>query len=199
LGLIAQILSLLSLLIFYATIAFAALFFLRVILTWAGANPFGRIPYHLTRLTEPMVRPFRYQFSNRIMRYDLVPLLTGILILVLGLSIGGLIGQLGSVIYAIGDNIRNGSVASWKMMGELIKLIGVLYVIAIFLRFFLPFFGVGYSNRFFPFTFIVTEPLIKPLRRFFVLGMFDFSPIVAMFIIQLLTPILADIVAGFGR
>ena len=199
LGLIAQILALLSLLIFYATIAFAALFFLRVILTWAGANPFGRIPYHLTRLTEPMVRPFRYQFSNRVMRYDLIPLLTGVLILVLGLSIAGLIGQLASILSAIGDNIAHGAVVSWIMLGELIKLLGVLYVIAIFLRFFLPFFGIGYSNRFFHFLFVVTEPLIKPLRRFFVLGMIDLSPIVAMFIIQFITPILADIVARIGK
>lgn len=183
----------------YATVAFASLFFLRVILTWAGANPFGRIPYHLTRLTEPMVRPFRYQFGNRVLRYDLIPLLTGILILVLGLSIGGLIGQLGSVAFAISNNIRNGAILSWAMMGEIIRLIGVLYVIAIFLRFFLPYVGLGYSNKFFHFLFVVTEPLIKPLRRFFVMGMFDFSPIVAMFIIQLLTPILAEIVAGLGR
>jgi uncharacterized protein YggT (Ycf19 family) len=183
----------------YASAAFAALFFLRVILTWAGANPFGRIPYHLTRLTEPMVRPFRYQFGNRVMRYDLMPLLTGILILVLGLSIGGLIGQLASVLDAIGLNITNGRAASWAMMGELINLLGVLYVIAIFLRFFLPFFGVGYSNKFFHFIFAVTEPLVKPLRRFCVLGMVDFSPIVAMFIIQILAPVLADIVAGFGK
>ena len=198
-GLIAQILSIVSLLIFYATVAFAALFFLRVILTWAGANPFGRIPYHLTRLTEPMVRPFRSQFSNRIMRYDLIPLLTGVLILVLGLSIAGLIGQLASILSAIGDNIAHGAVVSWIMMGEIIKLLGVLYVIAIFLRFFLPFLGIGYSNRFFHFLFVVTEPLIKPLRRFFVLGMIDFSPIVAMFIIQFVTPILADIVARWGK
>ncbi len=183
----------------YASGAFAALFFLRVILNWAGANPFGRIPYHLTRLTEPMVRPFRYQFGNRVMRYDLMPLLTGILILVLGLSISGLIGQLASVLDAVTLNIMEGRAASWAMMSELIKLLGVLYVIAIFLRFFLPFFGVGYSNKFFHFIFAITEPLIKPLRRFFVLGTFDFSPIIAMFIIQILTPILADIVAGFGK
>jgi uncharacterized protein YggT (Ycf19 family) len=199
LGLIAQVLFIISQVIIYATVAFAALFFLRVILTWVGANPFGRIPYHLTRLTEPMVSPFRYQFGSRIMRYDLVPLLTGVLTLVLGLSIAGLVRQLGFILSAIGDNIAHGAAVSWVMMGELIKLIGVLYVIAIFLRFFLPFFGVGYSNKFFHFLFLVTEPLIKPLRRFFVLGMIDFSPIVAMFIIQFVTPILADIVARLGK
>ena len=194
-----QALIILSNIIYYATLGFAALFVLRVILTWAGVNPFGRIPYHLTRLTEPMVRPFRYQFSNRITRYDLIPLLTGVLILVLGLSIYGLIGQLAVVLAAIGKNIDGGAVISWTMAGALINLIGVLYVMAIFLRFFLPFFGVGYSNKFFHFLFTITEPLIKPLRRFFVFGMMDFSPIIVMFIIQFITPILASIVAGLGR
>lgn len=198
-NLIVQALFIISLVVYYATLGFAALFFLRVILTWVGVNPFGRIPYHLTRLTEPLVRPFRYQFSNKIMRYDLIPLLTGVLILVLGLSISGLIGQLALVLDAIGKNITNGAVLSWVMMGELINLIGLLYVIAIFLRFFLPFFGIGYSNKFFHFLFAITEPLIKPLRRFFVFGMMDFSPIIVMFIIQFITPILAGIVAGIGR
>jgi YggT family protein len=199
LNLIVQTLNIIAEIIKYATIGFAALFLLRVILGWAGVNPFGRVPYHLTRLTEPMVRPFRYQFSNRITRYDLIPLLTGVLILVLGLSIYGLIRQLADILGAIGNNIASGTVASWVMMGELIKLIGVLYVIAIFLRFFLPFFGVGYSNKFFHFLFVITEPLIKPLRRFFVFGMMDFSPIIVMFIIQFVTPILAGIVSGLGR
>ena len=120
-----QALIIVSKIIEYATIGFAALFFLRVILTWM-VNPFGRIPYHLTRLTEPLVRPFRYQFSNRITRYDLIPLLTGVLILVLGLSIYGLIRQLAAVLHTIGMNISSGAVASWVMVGELINLIGVL-------------------------------------------------------------------------
>ena len=198
-NLIVQAFLIVSLIVYYATLGFAALFFLRVILTWLGVNPFGRVPYHLTRLTEPLVRPFRYQFSSRIMRYDLIPLLAGVLILVLGLSISGLIGQLALVLDAIGKNIANGAAASWVMMGELINLIGLLYVMAIFLRFLLPFFGVGYSNKFFHFLFVITEPLIKPLRRFFVFGMMDFSPIIVMFIIQFITPILAGIVAGLGR
>lgn len=197
-NLIVQALLIISLIVYYATLGFAALFLLRVILTWIGVNPFGRIPYHLTRLTEPLVRPFRYQFSNRVMRYDLIPLLTGVLILVLGLSISGLIGQLAGALNDIGRNIEGGLVISWTMASVLINLIGVLYVIAIFLRFFLPFLGVGYSNKFFHFLFIITEPLIKPLRRFFVFGMMDFSPIIAMFIIQFFTPILANIVSSLG-
>jgi len=138
----------LSWIVFGVTIAVAALLFLRVLLTWLGANPFGRIPYHLTRLTEPMVRPARQQFGGgRYLRYDLIPLVMGVLILVTGLFISSMIGQLANIIGAIGRNVMLGPIASSAMMGELIRLIGLLYVVAIFLRFFLPFFGVGYRNN----------------------------------------------------
>jgi len=186
----------LELIIRWGAVAVAAFLFLRVLLTWLGANPFGRIPYHLTRLTEPLVRPVRSQFSGgRYLRYDLIPLVMGVLILVTGLFIASTLGQLSAIITAIGRNITSGAIASTAMMGELIRLIGLLYVVAIFLRFFLPFFGVGYRNRFFHFLFAITEPLLKPLRRFFVAGLFDFSPIVAMFIVQILTGFLAEVVS----
>jgi uncharacterized protein YggT (Ycf19 family) len=186
----------LSWVVFYGTIAVASLLFLRVLLAWLGANPFGRIPYHLTRITEPMVRPVRSQFGGgRYLRYDLIPLVMGVLILVTGLFIASMLGQLGGIIAAIGRNIMLGSIASGAMIGEIIRLIGLLYVVAIFLRFFLPFFGVGYRNRGFSFIFAITEPLLKPLRRIFVAGMFDFSPIVAMFLVQILTGFLAELVS----
>ena len=192
-----KIFLIISLVIQYGTIAIASLFFLRVLLTWLGVNPFGRIPYHLTRLTEPVVRPLRHQLGGRMMRYDLVPLLVGVLILVTGLFVASMTGQLALVIGAIGANIINGAFASKAMLGECIRLLGLLYVTAIFLRFFLPFFGVGYQNRFFQFIFAITEPLLKPLRRFFVIGMLDFSPIIAMIIVQLLTNLIANAVAGW--
>ena len=178
------------------TIVVASLLFLRVLLAWLGANPFGRIPYHLTRITEPMVRPVRSQFGGgRYLRYDLIPLVMGVLILVTGLFIASMIGQLGSIIAAIARNLMVGSIASGAMLGEFIRMIGLLYVVAIFLRFFLPFFGVGYRHKGFSFLFAITEPLLKPLRRIFVAGMFDFSPIVAMFLVQILTGFLADLVS----
>lgn len=188
----------LSVVVFWLTIAVSALLFLRVLLAWLGANPFGRIPYHLTRITEPMVRPVRHQIGGgRYLRYDLIPLVMGVLILVTGLFIASMLGQLGNIIGAIGRNILLGAIASAANISEIIRLLGLFYVAAIFLRFFLPFFGVGYRDKFFHFLFVMTEPLLKPLRRVFVAGMFDFSPIVAMFIVQILTGFLAEL-AGRG-
>lgn len=185
----------LSLVVFWGTIAISSLLFLRVVLTWLAVNPFGRIPYHLTRITEPMVRPVRSQFGGMRLRYDLIPLVMGVLILVTGLFIASMLGQLGQILLAIAKNVMMGSLASGAMAAEVIRLLGLLYVVAIFLRFFLPFFGVGYRHKFFHFLFVITEPLLKPLRKIFIAGMFDFSPIVAMFIVQILTSVLAEIIS----
>ncbi len=193
--LLALVLYWLSLVVRWGTIAVSSLFFLRVVLSWLGANPFGRIPYHLTRITEPMVRPVRSQFGGMRLRYDLIPLLVGVLILVTGLFISSMLGQLSLILLAIGKNVMEGAFASGAMAAEVIKLLGLLYVVAIFLRFFLPFFGVGYRHKFFHFLFVITEPLLKPLRKIFIAGMFDFSPIVAMFIVQILTNVLAEIIS----
>ena len=196
--LIALALRWLSVLITAATIIFAALFFLRVLLKWMNVNPFAKIPYHLTRITEPMVRPLRSQFGGPALRYDLIPLLMGVMILVTGLFIASMLGQFSFILLSMSQIVRSGLLISSAMLGELIRLLGLLYVVAIFLRLFLPFFGAGYMNPFFRFLFRITEPLLKPLRRFLVFGMFDFSPIVAMFLVQLLTGVIANAIAGIG-
>jgi YggT family protein len=77
------------------------------------------------------------------------------------------------------------------LIRQLVITLGPLYVVAIFLRFFLPFFNIGYRSKFMRFIFAITEPLLRPLRRIFVAGMFDFSPLVAMLIVQVLTGIVA--------
>ena len=194
--LIAEIFGWLSRIVLWATLAASALFFLRVILTWAGANPFGRIPYHLTRITEPFVRPIRYQFGRGHMRYDLIPLVMGVMILVTGWFISNALWQMGGILYVVGKNIQTGAVASRFMIAALIELLGLLYIIAIFLRFFMPMFGVGYSNKLLRFLHVITEPLLKPLRRIFVAGMFDLSPLIAMLIVQLLTGFIVRLIAG---
>ena len=175
------------------TLVLTSLLLLRVILTWVGANPFGRVSYHLTRLTERIVRPLRYQFgSGRPMRYDLLPLVMGVMILVTGLFISSVIWQFSGIL----SDVSRSTPTPRFLTGKLINLLGLLYVVAIFLRFFLPFFGVGYGNSLYRFLFKITEPLLKPLRRFFVAGMFDFSPLIAMLIVQFLTGWVAGAVAG---
>lgn len=190
--LIAEVFNWLSYIVFIATLIVAGLLILRVILNWAGVNPFGRISYHLTHLTEPLVRPMRHQFGRQVLRYDLLPLILGIMILFVGLFVSSIIQQFGAVLYAITRNIILGQAASGAMIGEIIILLSLLYVAAIFLRWMLPILGVGYSNSFLRFIHAITEPLLKPLRRIFVLRMIDFSPLVAMLLVQFVAHLLAN-------
>jgi YggT family protein len=177
----------------FATFAFAALFLLRVILAWAGVNPFARIPYHLTRITEPMVRPLRYQFSGRSTRYDLLPLVAGVLVFFVGMIIADAIWQIAAILRDIYRALTFDRFSLLFALKMIIFIIGDCYILAILLRLILPFLGVGYGNRFMRFLFRITEPLLKPMRRYLTFGMFDLSPMVALLLVKLVMGIIAGI------
>jgi YggT family protein len=183
----------LGLVVFYAAIGFASLFLIRVILTWAGVNPFARIPYHLTQFTEPMVRPLRYQFSGRSSRYDLMPLVTGAIVLFTGLIFADAIWQFQKILIDV-----NRAASSQFSFGTALKmtlyLIADLYILAILLRIVLPYLGVGYGNALYRFIFKITEPLLKPLRRYLTVGMFDLSPMVALLLVKFAMGIIAGLI-----
>jgi uncharacterized protein YggT (Ycf19 family) len=193
LEIIILVLDWLGKLALFATFAVAALFLLRVILAWAGVNPFARIPYHLTRITEPMVRPLRFQFSGRSTRYDLLPLVAGILVFFVGLIIADAIWQIAAIVRDIYRAFTFDRFSLLFALKMLVFIVGDSYILAILLRLILPFLGVGYGNRFMRFLFRITEPLLKPLRRYLTFGMFDLSPMVALMGVKLLMGIIAGI------
>jgi uncharacterized protein YggT (Ycf19 family) len=193
LEIIILVLDWLGKLALFATFAVAALFLLRVILAWAGVNPFARIPYHLTRITEPMVRPLRFQFSGRSTRYDLLPLVAGILVFFVGLIIADAIWQIAAIVRDIYRAFTFDRFSPLFALKMLVFIVGDSYILAILLRLILPFLGVGYGNRFMRFLFRITEPLLKPLRRYLTFGMFDLSPMVALMGVKLLMGIIAGI------
>jgi YggT family protein len=180
----------------YATFAFAALFLLRVILAWAGVNPFARIPYHLTRITEPMVRPLRYQFSGRSTRYDLLPLVAGVLVFFVGMIIADAIWQLAAILRDIYRAVTFDRFNLLFALKMIVYIVGDCYILAILLRLILPFLGIGYGNRFMRFLFTITEPLLKPLRRYLTFGMFDLSPMVALLLVKLVMGMIAGLLGG---
>ncbi|MEW6131191.1 MAG: YggT family protein [Acidobacteriota bacterium] len=183
-------------LIYWGAIAFASLFLLRVILSFSGVNPFARIPYHLTHLTEPMVRPLRYQFSGRSSRYDLLPLVAGAIIFFTGLICADAIWQVGKILLDVNTALRRDTFSLKFALLMVVYIIGDLYILAILLRIVLPFLGVGYGNRLFRFIFRITEPLLKPLRKYLTVGMFDLSPMVALLLVRFAMGIFAGLFGG---
>jgi len=190
--LIIDALRLLALVVFWAAVAVAGLLALRVIVSYATSNPFAWLPYHLRKVTEPLVRPMRGQFDGRTMRFDLLPLVAAVIVFLMGLFCADLLGRFAAVIANIYNTARYGTLL---VPGFLIKqfliLAGLLYIIAILLRILLPMFGVGYRNALLRLVYSLTEPLLKPLRRVFLIGMFDLSPMVAIIIIDFIIGIIA--------
>jgi YggT family protein len=189
---IIDALSLLALIVLWAAAIVAGLLALRVIVSYATSNPFAWLPYHLRKITEPLVRPLRGQFDGRTMRFDLLPLVAAVIVFLIGLFCADLLGRFAAVISNVYYTARHGTL---MVPGFLIKqvliLAGLLYIIAILLRILLPMFGVGYRNALLRFVYTITEPLLRPLRRVFLIGMFDLSPMVAIFIIDFLIRIVA--------
>jgi uncharacterized protein YggT (Ycf19 family) len=194
---IALGLNIVGWIVFAAAATAAFLLALRVVLAWLGANPFGWLPYNLTRLSEPIVRPLRYPFSVRGGRFDLVPLVAAILVLMNGLFIMGLLGQLARILVFLGGDLISGNPSAAVVVSESIRLIGWVLVAAIFLRFVLPYVGVPYGSRIMRLVFKTTEPVLaplrKPLRRFVGATPFDFTALIGVFIVWLAAEFLASV------
>jgi uncharacterized protein YggT (Ycf19 family) len=174
-----------------ATLVVAAALVVRMLLQWAQVNPFGWFALNLRKVTEPIMRPFRYGFDNRTMRFDFLPLVAAALVLINGLFLAWIVSQFGSVIMQLTSRgLRVGNIAS-----AILWLAVVFYMAALFARFLLPMLGFGYSNRFLRFAFQITEPVLRPLRRYLVVGAFDFSPLVVIFVVQFVGTLLRDVLA----
>ena len=197
---IFALLGYISMAIFVVTVATAGLLVLRVIVAWAGVNPFGWVPFHLRRVTEPLVRPLRQPFSGYVMRFDLLPLVAAAAILFGGLFAGYVFGRLVGVLFDISESVTNNVVSGRRALGWLIVVSGVLYEAAIFLRILLPLFGLGYGSRVLRFAVRITDPLLRPIKRllgrYLVISMFDFSAFLALILVRVVTGLLVDLVTG---
>jgi uncharacterized protein YggT (Ycf19 family) len=192
--LITEILNVIGIIIISVSVLVALLLVLRVIINYVTSNPFGWVQYHLRRITEPLVLPIRSQFGGRYMRFDLMPLVMAAIIFMTGSFIGGMILKLAGIWDSVASTAFYGrpSAAFWAIQG--VTLAGWLYTVAFLLRYLLPWLGYGYRSPIMRLSFRLTEPLLRPLRRYFVANMFDFSPIIAILLVDVVTYILVSII-----
>lgn len=178
-----------------ATLAF--LLIVRVIIAWATSNPFLWLPYQLRRVTEPLVRPFRQPFSGYYMRFDLLPAVAAVTILLTGWFLADTIWRINAVFMGFRSAALIGILTPRAAGALTVILVGTLYEAAIFMRFVLPWLGVSYASAILRFLFRITEPLLKRLRRllsgFGSFGMFDFTPLLAILLVRVATMGLASL------
>ena len=81
-------------------------------------------------------------------------------------------------------------------MIELINFIGTFLYIAIFARIIMTWFPVGGNNPIVIFIYSVTEPILAPIRRYVPrLGMFDFSPMIALVLVAFIQRFLIGVLS----
>jgi YggT family protein len=78
-----------------------------------------------------------------------------------------------------------------EFLYNLIRYLCQLLTLAIFVRVILSWFSLSPTNRLAIILYQLTEPFLAPLRRIIPrVGMFDFTPVVAIILLQLLASLL---------
>jgi YggT family protein len=83
-------------------------------------------------------------------------------------------------------------------MTLLIQVINALfsfYSLVIIARAFLPLLGADTSNPIVRFIYDITEPVLAPLRRFTIIGMWDFSPLAALIILTIVQSVVNNLLS----
>jgi YggT family protein len=193
----AQLIVTLLQMLSYTVLALAGLMaiglLVRMILQWAQVNPFGWFPMTLRKVTEPVLRPLRMGFDNRFVRFDLLPLVAAVLLLMFAFFAASIISGFAFVFYDMGRAapITLARIAVWLLAFAL-----EIYLVMLFFRFLLPYFGMGYSSPSSRFLFRMTEPLLKPFRRVLPMGPVDFSPMLVILVLALLEQFVQSVMSS---
>jgi YggT family protein len=168
-------------------VAAIVLIVLRSVLNYMDVNPFSWLAVNLRRSTEPVLAPVRAVLRGSRLDPRVAPFIAVILIIVAGylvvLVVGSVLNTIAGIIHAVSSRQLGAPVA---IIGYLLFGFLSLYTLAMFIRIIFSWVGMSYANRLMRFFFIITEPLLGPLRRTIPpMGMFDVSPIVAFIILWL--------------
>lgn len=174
-------------------IAMIALIILRSIYNYADVNPFRRSAISLKRATDPMILPIRRLLVAFRLEPKVAPFIAILLIILIGYFVvqvaSSVLNTIAGILYAVTSGVPGFPIA---IIGYLVFGLLGLYTLAIFVRIFLSYGGLGYGNRWMRFLIRITEPLMDPLRRNIrPIGMFDISPIIAFLILWVLQAIVA--------
>ncbi len=174
-------------------IAAIALIILRSIYNYADVNPFRRSAISLKRATDPMILPIRRMLVAFRLEPKVAPFIAILLIILVAYFMvqlaSSVLNTIAGILYAVTSGVAGFPIA---ILGYLVFGLLGLYTLAIFVRIFLSWGGLGYANRWMRFLLVITEPLLGPLRRNIrPVGMFDISPIIAFLIVWVLQAIAA--------
>jgi YggT family protein len=168
--------------------ALIALIVLRVLLQCVRANFYNPVCQFLYKMTNPVLMPLRKVIpawrNLDIAGVLLAWLLTAIELGLLYVVVGQRLGLIGLGVMALAD---------------LVDFVLMLYFGLILVRVFLSFVSVERSNPIVPLIVQLTDPVLKPLRRYIpAVASLDLSPMAAMLIIMLARVLIVAPILDFG-
>jgi YggT family protein len=177
-------------LILVVMLGLVVLLLLRLIINYANVNPFTRWVLVVRRWSDPMVEPVRRTLMRYGAGYKFAPLICILIVLIFSYIA---IQFFWSLFVTIDQVVRSvkahnyAAVAGYLLYG----LLG-LYSALLILRIIVSWGRVTFTNRWFRWLAMITDPLLDPLRRRIPpLGMFDLSPLAAFLIIWILQQVVA--------
>lgn len=161
-----------------------ALMVARLILNKADLNPFSRPVIMIRRWTDPLVNPVRRIVVQMGFSPNVAPLVVVLFALVIGYFASEFIGALlGTVLGVVISAQHRAPIA---LFGNLLYGFIVLYMLTIGVRIIYSWVASPHS-RALHFLIHVTEPVLGPFRRVIPpVGMIDISPMIVMFLLDLL-------------
>jgi YggT family protein len=185
---IIVVLGLISLYVWYAIatviLVIIALMVARLILNKADLNPFSRPVIMIRRWTDPLVNPMRRVVMQMGFSPNVAPLVVILVALVLGYFASEFINTVLGAVLGLVVSVQRGRPISF--FGNILYAFIALYMLAIFARIIFSWVANPHS-RVLHFLIHVTEPVLGPFRRVIPpVGMIDISPMIVLFLLDLL-------------
>lgn len=183
-----EIFALLGVLVWWAIAAVIlvviALMVTRMVINHADFNPFSRPVLTIRRWTDPFVNPVRRALVVFGFSPNLAPLFVVLISIVLGYFASQFVATVLFTVRGVIVSVTGGAPVS--LVGYLLFGLLAVYSLMIFMRILFSWF-LSPMNRLLHFLIRVTEPILGPARRIIPpLGMIDISPILVLFLLDLL-------------
>lgn len=192
------IIDLIWLLVWYvvvgAIVGVILLVLARVIVNYSDMNPFNRTAITIRQFSDPLVNPVRRILLSYGLDQKLAPFVTILIAILIGWLLLEMVSSVVFTIRGVLTSLQRGALR--PLIGYI--LFGVLAVYSLFIvtRIILAW-GMSYGNRLMRFLVRATEPILGPFRRVIPpLGMFDISPIIVLFILQLFQRAIVGVLIG---
>ena len=192
------IIDLIWLLVWYdiigAILGIILLVLARVVVNYADMNPFSRTALNVRQFSDPLVNPVRRILISYGLDQKLAPFVTILIAILIGWLLLEVVSSVVFTARGVLTSLERGAIR--PLLGYILFGVLAVYTLCIVARIILSW-GMSYGNRLMRFLVRVTEPILGPFRRIIPpLGMFDISPIIVLFILQLFQRAIAGTLIG---